>query len=194
MPTSNVLLRGMLSLLLLIILSVPQPAQAQVIKPAKGYSPQIGTMVCMLEDLRKRVENSVRGLSVEETDFLLNEEANRIGALILHLAAVERYYQIFSFENRGFTQAEQAQWGAALSLGDQARANLVDQPIKHYLDIWDEVRAETLRLLKTKDDKWFAAKVKKSKMNHHWAWYHVMEHQANHMGQIRLIISRMDKD
>ena len=30
-------------------------------------------------------------------------------------------------------------------------------------------------------------------MNNHWAWYHVMEHQANHMGQIRLIIKRMEE-
>lgn len=41
-------------------------------------------------------------------------------------------------------------------------------------------------------DKWFNAKVRGSRnMNNHWAWYHVMEHQANHMGQIRLITGRM---
>lgn len=29
-------------------------------------------------------------------------------------------------------------------------------------------------------------------MNNHWAWYHVMEHQANQMGQIQMITKRMD--
>ena len=67
----------------------------------------------------------------------------------------------------------------------------VDKPITYYLGIWDEVREESLRLLKTKDDKWFAKNVKGSSMNNHWAWYHVMEHQANHMGQIRMILKRM---
>jgi uncharacterized damage-inducible protein DinB len=125
-------------------------------------------------------------------DFLLDEEANRVGALILHLAATERYYQVYTFENRGFNEEEKRQWETALNLGDEARATIVNQPIEYYLDIWDEVRAETLRLLKTVDDKWLNSMVKGSNMSNHWAWYHVMEHQANHMGQIRLIINRME--
>jgi uncharacterized damage-inducible protein DinB len=54
------------------------------------------------------------------------------------------------------------------------------------------VREETKRLLKKKDDKWFKRKVGNGTMNNHWAWYHVMEHQSNHMGQIRLILKRIN--
>ena len=79
-----------------------------------------------------------------------------------------------------------------MSLGDEGRKKFVDIPISYYLDQWDEVREETKRLLKKKDDKWFKSKVGKGSMNNHWAWYHVMEHQSNHMGQIRLILKRMD--
>jgi uncharacterized damage-inducible protein DinB len=166
-------------------------ANAQnTIKPLKGYSNDIGNMVAMLEDLRGRVTRSVTNLTPEQTDFLLDDEANRIGALILHLAATEKYYQLYTFENRGFNEEEKKQWETALNLGDKARQSLKGNPIRYYLDIWNEVRAETLALLKTKDDKWFKSKVKASSMNNHWAWYHVMEHQANHMGQIRLITKR----
>jgi uncharacterized damage-inducible protein DinB len=66
--------------------------------------------------------------------------------------------------------------------------------MEYYLKIWSDVRKETLRLLKTRDDQWFSAKVKGSSMNIHWALYHVMEHQANHMGQIRLIIKRIGQE
>ncbi|MFK7970625.1 MAG: DinB family protein [Bacteroidia bacterium] len=166
--------------------------QAQVIKPAKGYSPHIGVTVAMLEDLKARVTRSVVNLSQKETDFLLDENANSIGALILHLAATERYYQLYTFEGRTFNSEEKAKWGAAMNLGDRGRAELKGKPISYYLDIWNEVRKETLRLLKTKDDKWFKAKVGKTNMNNHWAWYHVMEHQANHMGQIRMIVKRVE--
>lgn len=166
-------------------------AQRPLLKPERGYAPHIGATVAMLEDLKGRVTRSVQGLSPEQTDFLLDEKANRIGALILHLAATEKYYQVYTFENRGFNAAEQKLWGTALDLGDAARAAIKDQPIDHYLDRWNEVRAETRRLLKTKDDDWFMAKVEGSSMNNFWAWYHVMEHQANHMGQIRLILGRM---
>ena len=165
--------------------------QGQTIEAPKGYTTQIGNIVSMLEDLKGRVTRSVNNLNQEETDFLLDENANRIGALIMHLAATEKYYQLYTFENRGFNSDEK-DWDIALSLGAVAREKLQGQPINHYLKIWDDVRNETLRLLKTKDDKWLNSKVKDSNMNNHWAWYHVMEHQANHMGQIRLITKRID--
>lgn len=161
-----------------------------IIKPTKGYTTQIGNIVAMLEDLKGRVTNSVSNLSIEETDFLLDKNANRIGAMILHLAATEKYYQVYTFENRGLNKAEREKWEVAQNLGNLARNQLKGRPIDYYLDIWNEVRLETLRLLKTKDDKWFLSNVPSSSMNNHWAWYHVMEHQANHMGQIRLIIKR----
>ncbi|WP_235293489.1 mycothiol transferase [Portibacter lacus] len=167
--------------------------QSQQIKPPKGYSAQIGSTVSMLEDLKSRVTNSVKNLNQDETDFLLDDDANRIGAMILHLAATEKYYQVYTFENRSLNKAERDEWDIAQNLGDNARNVIKDKPITYYLDIWDEVRKETLRLLKEKNDKWFASKIKGSNMNNHWAWYHVMEHQANHMGQIRLIIKRMEK-
>jgi len=161
------------------------------IETLKGYTPQIGTTLSMMDDLKRRVTSSVINLDQAQTDFLLDENANRIGAMILHLAATEKYYQLYTFENRGLNKEEQKKWNAALSLGETGRDALQGKPIDYYLAIWNEVRAETKRLLKTKDDAWFAAKVKGSSMNNHWAWYHVMEHQANHMGQIRLITKRI---
>jgi len=162
-----------------------------VIRSPIDYSPNIGVVISMLDDLKRRVTSSVANLSQEQTDFLLDENANRIGAMILHLAATEKYYQVYTFEGRGYNAEEAAFWDPAMDLGDKGRDALVDKPIEYYLEKWDEVRAETKRLLKTKDDKWFDKRVDGSSMNNHWAWYHVMEHQANHMGQIRLIIKRM---
>ena len=165
--------------------------QSQQITVPKGYTPLIGTTVSMMDDLKRRITNTVATLTQEEVDFLLDEDSNRIGALILHLAATEKYYQLYTFENRGFNSDEEM-WDAALNLGPAARNRFKDQPIEYYLEIWDAVREETKKLLKTKDDEWFAKKVKGSSMNNHWAWYHVMEHQANHMGQIRLIEKRIN--
>ncbi len=172
-----------------LLISASTFAQYEI-KPVKGYSDNIGNMVAMLDDLKSRVTSSVSNLNQKETDFLLDENANRIGAMIMHLAATEVYYQKYTFEGRQFNEEENEKWGAALSLGDAGRENLVGKPISYYLEIWDEVRAKTKELLKEKDDKWFAKKI--GGMNNHWAWYHVMEHQANHMGQIRLILSRIN--
>ena len=175
-----------------IILFSTSKTTAQTIEPLKGYDPQIGVVVSMLEDLKNRVTGSVENSSQEEIDFLLDDRANRIGAMIMHLAATEKYYQVYTLEDREFTEAERKKWETALSLGEDARETIKGQPIQYYLNVWDEVRNKTLELLKTKDDKWFNKKIKGSKANNHWAWYHVMEHQANHMGQIRLVQKRME--
>ena len=119
------------------------------------------------------------------------DNANRIGAMIMHLAATEVYYQVFTIENRGYNAEEKEMWETAMNLGHVGREELVDKPISYYLEIWDDVRKETKRLLKTKDDKWFKNKAGETNMNNHWAWYHVMEHQANHMGQLALITKRL---
>ncbi|MCC1484730.1 mycothiol transferase [Winogradskyella immobilis] len=160
------------------------------IKPEKGYSQDIGNMISMLDNLKTRVENNVKDLDVKGTDFLLDENANSPGAIIYHLAATEAYYQVYTFEKRQFNKEEEAKWGTALSLGDKARAEFKDKPIQYYMDIYDEVRAKTKELLKTKDDKWFTKE--NGGLTNHFSWFHVMEHQANHMGQLALITKRIN--
>ena len=178
--------------LAMIAISTAALSAQNTINPRNGYSAQIGSLVEMLDDLKGRITRNVQGLSQTQTDYLLDQDANRVGALILHLAATEKYYQVYTFENRGYSREEAKIWQIPMNLGEKARKELVGKSINHYLSIWDAVRKETLRLLKTKDDQWLAKKTNRGSMNNHWAWYHVMEHQANHMGQIQMVIKRMD--
>ena len=166
---------------------------AQQIEPPKGYSQDIGNMVAMLDDIKGRIHRLTMSMNQEQVDFLLDDQANRIGAMIMHLAATEKFYQVYTFENREFNEAEEKEWMTGLMLGDNARETFQGKPISYYFEIWDQVRADTKELLKEKDDKWFTSKIKDSKANNHWAWFHVMEHQSNHMGQIALIRSRLPK-
>lgn len=164
--------------------------QAQYeIEPSKEYSHDMGNMIVMLDNLKGRVEGLVKNLNQEQTDFLLDENSNRIGALIYHLAATEAYYQVFTFEKREFNEEEKQKWMMALSLGDEAREEFQGKPIQYYLDLYDSVRNRTKELFQTKDDKWFSKKNRG--MSNHWAWFHVMEHQANHMGQLAYITKRL---
>ncbi|MGH1384636.1 DUF664 domain-containing protein [Kordia sp.] len=181
-------------LAIFLILSVNSAVKAQsTIEVPEGYTTQIGNMVSMLEDLKERVTRSVKNLSQNETDFLLDKDANRIGAMIIHLAATEKYYQVYTFEGGDFDPEEFKKWETALKLGENARNKYVGKPIEYYLTIWDEVRKETLAKLKEKDDAWFKKMGPQDAMSNQYAWYHVMEHQANHMGQIRLVIKRIPK-
>ena len=175
--------------LIVIVLNSSLSNAQYKIEPPKGYSTNIGNMVSMLDNLKGRVERNVKNLDVEGNDFLLDEKANSPGAIIYHLAATEAYYQVYTLEGRQFNEEEEKMWGTALSLGDKAREEFKGKPIQYYVDIYDAVRAKTKMLLKEKDDEWFAKS--NGTMSNHWAWFHVMEHQANHMGQLALITKRI---
>ena len=71
-----------------------------IIGPRKGFSPQIGTLVSMLTWMRDTILQPVQGLTVTQLDYLHDPKANSIGALLLHLAAIERLYQLHTFEGR----------------------------------------------------------------------------------------------
>ena len=157
----------------------------------EGASPQIGAMISMLEDLKDRVERTVKNMSLYEIDYLHDEKANRIGSLIMHLAAAEKYYQVLTFENRDFTPEEKAKWGTALDLDKGGRDKWKGHEIQYYLDIYNEVRNKTIEELKKRDDAWFNQQVMKEEVTNHYCWFHVMEHQSSHLGQILFLKKRI---
>ncbi len=171
-----------------------QRDSSTIIRPEKGYTPQIGTLVAMLNNLSKRVEQEVEGLDQRELDFLLDENANSIGALIMHLAAAETYYQVYTFENREFTEEEKVKWQAALKLDENGRLQIKNHDITYYLKLYKKVREKTLSELKKRDDEWLAKTPKGGIMNNYFSWFHVMEHQSGHLGQIRMLKKRIPEE
>lgn len=167
-----------------------------VIGPMEGYSPLIGTLVSMLNYNRQTIIDAVKSLTMEQLDYLHDAGANTIAALVLHLGATDKFYQINSFEGRqDFTDADKKIWGIPLNLGEQARTTIKGHDVTYYLDRIGEVRQQTLEQLKKKDDAWLLAMdpewSKQRPVNTCWKWFHVCEHEANHRGQIAWIKGRL---
>lgn len=167
-----------------------------VIGPVKGYSPQIGTLVSMLNYNRNTIIQVTKNMTAAQLDFLLDAHANSIGALLMHLAAVDKFYQIHTFEGRqDFNTEEKKEWGAAMELGDAGRKEIKGHELGFYIDKLTTIRAKTLELLKTKDDNWLLGKdaewSKEQPVNYYWEWFHVCEHESNHRGQIAFLKSRL---
>ncbi|NER16561.1 DinB family protein [Spongiivirga citrea] len=179
------------SLLLLLLPIILLNAQGKL-EPIDGYSPQIGLMVYMLEDLKDRITQQVKDLDQSQIDFLYDANANSIGSLIMHLVSTESYYRIATLEGREWTDDELTRLGMAGELNEKVKSIIKGKPIGYYLDLWDEVRKKTLNGLKTKDDAWFSSNLEEG-LNYHYIWYHVMEHSSNHMGQIATIKNRLPK-
>jgi len=56
-----------------------------ILGPWPDYSPQIGTLVSEMTWMRTKVVRTVKGLTTDQLDYLLDDKANRIGALLLQL-------------------------------------------------------------------------------------------------------------
>jgi uncharacterized damage-inducible protein DinB len=94
------------------------------IEPIPGYTPAIGRLVGMLAYSRNTTIAAVQGLTSAQLDHLHDAQSNSIGALLAHIVAVERSYQVMTFEDRPLSSDENVQWSIALRLGTEGRRTL----------------------------------------------------------------------
>jgi len=168
-----------------------------IVGPKEGYSPQIGTLVSMLNWMRMVILNPVKGMSVQDLDYVIDDKANSIGAMLWHLAATERFYQIHTFEGKkwgDWSKEDDEMWSTAMGLGDNARKEIKGHDLEFYLDKLESVRAHTLEELAKRDDDWLMAVDEEwpwGPTNNYCKWFHVCEHESNHNGQFKFIKSRL---
>jgi len=168
-----------------------------IVGPREGYTPHVGTLVSMLNWMREVVLRPVIGMSISDLDFLLDENSNSIGAMLWHLAATERFYQINTFDGKrweGLSTEDEGKWDYASNLGDNGRAHIKGYDLDFYLDLLENVRNFTLEELKQKDDAWLMIVDNdfwSNPTNNYCKWFHVCEHESNHNGQFKFIKSRI---
>lgn len=166
--------------------------QTYRILPLSGYTPTIGRLVAMLSYARHTTLKAVDGLTREQLDHQHDDRSNSIGALLAHIAAVERGYQVVTFDEREPTAAENEAWSAALKLGENGRREIRDRELQFYIDELRRTRDATLAALAARDDEWLEAPLRIAPaLNAHWAWFHVAEEEINHRGQIRWLRARL---
>jgi len=151
---------------------------------------EFSKLVSMMNYTRYTTIETVKELTVEELDFLFDEEANSIGMLLAHLAAVEKAYQVVTFENRDLNEKELRILLPALDLGSLGREMIKGNSIDHYLEQMAEVRNATIEMFKTLPDEWLYEQTPfwhDRHANNFFKWFHVFEDELSHRGQIRLI-------
>ena len=168
-----------------------------IIGPKEGFTPQIGTLVSMMNWMRDTILYPVNGMSVKDLDYLHDESSNSIGAMLWHLAATERFYQINTFEGKAWgdwSDEDDKAWSTAMSLGNQGRKKIKGNNLEFYLDKLSSVRENSLKELANRDDEWLLAADENwgwGPTNNYCKWFHVVEHESNHNGQIKFIKSRL---
>jgi hypothetical protein len=177
--------------------SAGSDADINILGPKPGYSPQIGTMVSMLTWMQSAVVGPVKGMSIADLDHLFDAHANSIGALLLHLAATETYYQMNTFDGvawDGWPAAVKEKWDPAMNLGDAGRKTIKGHPLDFYLEALQTAREKSLAEFRKRDDAWIMVVDKTwpwGPTNNFCKWFHVCEHESHHAGQIDLLKKRL---
>ncbi len=197
LQASAALTTGVSGFALLPTMAWPDDQGINIIGPKPGYSPQIGTLVSMMTWMRAMVLHSVKGLSQKDLDYLLDSKANSIGALLLHLAATETYYQMNTFEAKAWgswPDSVKQKWDTSMDLGEPARKAIKGNDLDYYLKILEETREKALGEFRKRDDSWLMSVDKDwpwGPTNNYCKWFHVCEHESNHNGQIKLLAKRL---
>jgi len=135
------------------------------------------------------------GGSFQDLDYLHDSKANSIGALLLHLAATERYYQINTFEGKkDWDEEDVLNWEIASGLGDKARETINGNKLEFYLQKLKEVRENSLEEFSKRNDDWLMEVDEDwpwGPTNNYCKWFHVCEHESNHNGQVKFIKKRL---
>jgi uncharacterized damage-inducible protein DinB len=153
-----------------------------------GFTPQIGRLVSMMNYARHTTLTAVAGLGVDELDYVPDPQSNSIGALLSHIAASEIGYQAATFYARDLNAEEKQEWGPAIDLGGRASRDIRGHQLDYYLSRLEQIRAKTLAELGQRQDQWLEEQTSfrgGQKINNHFKWFHVLEHELNHGGQIR---------
>jgi uncharacterized damage-inducible protein DinB len=155
-----------------------------------GLGLEFSKLVSMMNFTRFTTMEAVKDLTVEELDFLFDEDANSIGMLLAHMAAVEKVYQVLTFENREPTDEELLPLLPGLDLGNLGREQIKGNTIDYYLEQLAAVRNTTIATFKTLPDEWLFEQTpfwRGHPANNFFKWFHVFEDELSHRGQIRLI-------
>ena len=166
-----------------------------LITDISGYTPRISRLLSMMNYIRCTTIEGTEALTVEQLDYLMDAKSNSIGALLLHHAAVEYAYQAATFEGRSLTEDEMSIWGPALNLGDEGRSVIKGHDLNYYIERMNEVRQTTLELFQTVNDEWLEQEEPfwyNKQANYYFMWFHVLEDEINHRGQIRMIRKRAE--
>jgi len=174
-----------------------QDKDSNIIGPKEGYTPQVGTLVSMMAWLRPQIVSTVKGMTTEQLDFLLDDKANTIGALLYHLAATDAFYHEHTFKGLAWEKWDASiteKYGVAMELGDEGRKKIKGNSIDFYLNLLQQTRESTLAEFKKRDDKWLMTVDEKwywGPTNNYCKWFHVCEHESHHLGQIAMLKSRV---
>lgn len=153
--------------------------------PEPGYAPLVGRFVRMLEDTRERLWRDLEGFDPADLDRTPAGSPNTIGTLLYHLAAIELDWLYADLLEQDFPDGT-GDWFPVDVREHDGLLTPVAEPWDRHRDRLAWVRGRLLDALVGLDD----AELDRRRgeegdtVDGAWILHHLMQHEAEHRGQI----------
>ena len=174
-----------------------------VLHPVAGPASQIGLALAAMEEVRAQLRVVVQALSDEEMARCAAPGAHSIGALVLHIGEAEWYWMNCVIKGHELTDEDRCKpyWDVLKDPDAFAAKNYSSE---FCLNAIDAIREETRSFLASLDDGALENVYQHTRgentiaPNLRWILHHLVDHEAQHKGQIlllkRLMGSKTDPD
>ena len=161
---------------------------SEKLKQFEELSPGVSSWYAQMYEVRDYLLKIMEELPEDKLDFTPNEKTvETIGTLLLHIAGVE-WSWIFEDIDGVEMDFEKFKYGFAL----RPKVNLPQikgKSKQFYLDLLNEVRDEVFQRLKRMTDADLKKEIVTETLSYtiEWVLFHLVEHEAMHVGQILLL-------
>lgn len=169
--------------------------ETKTLQPVPNFSPEIGVFLASLYKIRNAWTAAVKDLSKTELAAKILPDVQPIGTIIIHIAEVEYFWIQQIVEGKELTAKIQNLLHHDLWFKDFAAHDL---GIEYCLEVVEKIHQMTLEILAKFTDsdleKSFV-RVREDRETHYslrWILVHLLEHDAEHKGQM-LMIKRLLK-
>ena len=167
--------------------------EQRVIVELDASHPELGRLLWMFQDTRARTLAAVEKLDQATIDWICPGVENAIGSLLYHIALIEADYLYADILGTDYPSwlDDAFPWP---DRDDQGHLSVVvGVPVVEHLARLLRVREEFIRLVSVLTPKQIAASRVPSESGYEispaWTLHHLMQHEAEHRGQIEAIIT-----
>lgn len=163
--------------------------EALAIVSVDAAAPEIGRYLWMLHDTRQQTEQALVGLDPAVLNWVPLPAANSIGTLLYHIAFVEADWL---YED-ALEQPIPADVAALLPQSDQDQHGhltvVTDRTLAEHLSVLAAIRERLIAVFgaMSLDDFYRRRSLPRYDVSPEWCLYHLIEHEAEHRGEIRTI-------
>ncbi len=159
----------------------------QILEPLKDYESQVGTWLAAYQETRRRTLNSLEGLDPKIIDWSPPWGSNSISALLYHLAAIEADWLFTDIlEKREFPPHIEKLFPLDVRDGEGNLISIPGVSLETHLQRLTYMREHFMKAMRTISDEDFKRPriFPDYRVTPEWVIHHLMQHEAEHRGQI----------